>query len=156
MKTETQTYKAKLLSKDSKIRQAAINQLAKSGDIKQLEFLMHVLFEKRVGNDLSYAINSIGNFQNECGKKSLIEIYGSVNDNEKKLIIKSLLKLGVFKNFFSGNHLNKSIQEQLWALLFGLNSDQLKNIISLGQQEFKDKLDFAWRTTKHWRNKNAG
>jgi hypothetical protein len=35
MKTETERYKSKLLSQDSKIRMEAINQLARSGDMKR-------------------------------------------------------------------------------------------------------------------------
>lgn len=151
MKTETEEYKAKLFSKESKVRLEAINHLAKSDDIKQLEFLMNVLFKKRIGNGSSIAIKAIGKFQNKFGKSILLETYGLANYNEKKLIIEALLKLGVFKNFFSGNHLSKNIQEQLWALLFGLNSDQLKSILSLEPKEFKEKLDFAWKSTKHWR-----
>jgi hypothetical protein len=151
MKTEMEIYKENLLSKDSKVRMEAINQLAKSGDVKQLEFLLNFLFENSVGNGPSIAIKAIGNTQNETGKTVLVEVYGRANDNEKKLIIESLFKLGVFKNFFSGNQLHKNIQEQLWPLLSGLNSDKLKIILSLGQQGFKEKLDFAWRTTKHWR-----
>jgi hypothetical protein len=112
---------------------------------------MNFLFENSIGNGPSIAIKAIGNYKNELGKNILVEVYGRANDNEKKLIIESLLKLGVFKKYFSGNHLHKNIQEQLWALLSSLNSDKLKNILSLGQQEFKDKLDFAWKTTKHWR-----
>jgi hypothetical protein len=129
----------------------AINQLAKSGDMKQLEFLMNLLIEKKIGNGLSIAIKAIGNSKNEFGKDILVNIYGIANNNEKKLIIESLLKLGIFKNFFSGNQLHKNIQEQLWPLLSSLKSDQLKNILLLGQQQFKEELDFAWRTTKHWR-----
>ena len=129
----------------------AINQLAKSGDMKQLEFLMNLLIEKKIGNGLSIAIKAIGNSKNEFGKDILVDIYGIANGNERKLIIESLLKLGAFKNFFSGNQLHNNIQEQLWSLLSSLNSNKLKNILSLGQQEFKEKLDFAWRTTKHWR-----
>lgn len=151
MKTEREIFKEKLLSKDSKERTEAINQLAKSGDMKQLEFLMNFLFENSIGNGPSIAIKAIGNSKNELGKNVLVEVYGRANSNEKKLIIESLLKLGVFKNFFSGNQLHKNIQEQLWPLLSSLKSAQLKNILSLGQQEFKEKLDFAWRTTKHWR-----
>ena len=143
MKAETEIYKSKLLSKDSKIRMEAINQLAKSGDMKQLEFLMNLLIEKKIGNGLSIAIKAIGNSKNEFGKDILVDIYGIANGNERKLIIESLLKLGVFKNFFSGNQFHKNIQEQLWPLLSGLKSDKLKNILSLGQQEFKEKLDFA-------------
>lgn len=131
---------------------AAINQLAKSGDMKQLEFLMRLLFENRIGNGPSIAIKAIGNANNEFGKSILVEMYGLANDNERKLIIESLIKLGVFKDFFpGGNHLHKNIQEQLWALLFASNSKQLKNILALGQQEFKEKLDFAWKSTSHWR-----
>ncbi len=112
---------------------------------------MNFLFENSIGNGPSIAIKAIGNSKNELGKNVLVEVYGRANSNEKKLIIESLLKLGVFKNFFSGNQLHKNIQEQLWPLLSSLKSAQLKNILSLGQQEFKEKLDFAWRTTKHWR-----
>ncbi len=155
MKTDTETYKSKLLSKDSKVRIAAINKLAKSGNINQLMFLMKLLFEKRIANGPSIAIKAIGNSKNECGEKILVEIYGLANDNEKKLIIESLFNLGTFKHFFAESHLYKNIQEQLWALLFGLSSDQLNNILSLGQNEFQEKLDFAWKTTKHWRKQNT-
>ena len=151
MKTEMEIYKENLLSKDSKVRMEAINQLAKSGDMKQLAFLLNFLFENSIGNGPSIAIKAIGNAQNESGKNILVEVYGRANDNEKKLIIESLFKLGAFKNYFSGNHFHKNIQEQLWPLLFALSSDKLRNILSLGQQEFKEKLDFAWKTTKHWR-----
>jgi hypothetical protein len=151
VKAETEVYKSKLLSEDSKIRMEAINQLAKSGDTKQLKFLMNFLFENSIANGPSIAIKAIGNSQNEFGKNVLVDVYGRANDNEQKLIIESLLKLGVFKKFFAGYQLHKNIQEQLWPLLSGLKSDKLKNILSLGQQEFKEKLDSAWKTTKHWR-----
>jgi hypothetical protein len=151
MKTETENLRAKLLSKDPKIQQETIVQMAKSDDIKQLEFMMNVLLEKRIGNGLSNAIKTIGNSENEIGQKILIAIYGSAKDNDKKLIIAALLKLGAFKNFFPGNQQSKNIAEQLWPLLFGLNSTQLENILSLGEAEFKNKLDFARKTTKHWR-----
>jgi hypothetical protein len=151
VKTETELYKSKLLSQDSKIRMEAINQLAKSGDTKQLKFLMNFLFENSIANGPSIAIKAIGNSKNESGKNVLVDVYGRANDNEQKLIIESLFKLGVFKNLFSGNQFHKNIQEQLWPLLSGLKSSQLKNILSLGQQEFKKKLDFAWSMTKHWR-----
>ena len=100
VKTESETYKAKLLSKDSKIRNAAIHQLAQSGDAGQLDLLLRVLVDKRIGNGLSTAIKAIGDFQNTAGKNALIEIYGAVNDNDKKLVIAGLLKLGTFEKFF--------------------------------------------------------
>lgn len=151
MKTESETYKAKLLSKDSKIRNAAIHQLAQSGDAGQLDLLLRVLVDKRIGNGLSTAIKAIGDFQNTAGKNALIEIYGAVNDNDKKLVIAGLLKLGTFEKFFPGGAATKHMQDQLWALLFGLNSAQLKSILALSPGEFMIKLDSAWKSTKHWR-----
>jgi hypothetical protein len=56
MKTETENLRAKLLSKEPKIQQEAIVQMAKSDDIMQLEFMMNVLLEKRIGNGLYNAI----------------------------------------------------------------------------------------------------
>jgi hypothetical protein len=152
MKTEIENYAEKILSQNSEISTKAIKQIAQMGDYKQLSSLFSLLLKKHVGNGVTIAVKAIGNAQNQGGKDFLIACYEQANENEKKLIIESLLKLGVFKKHFFGKHYPVNIQEKLWALFSGLNSSKLKAMLSLETKEFHEKLDFAWKITKHWRN----
>jgi len=151
LKIDIQTYKEKILSGEPKIRAAALNELCRYGTAPQLESLMALLLKNRVGNTVSLAIKAIGTSGNAEGVNALIEAYGTAKINEQKLIIESLLKLGVFRNFFEGNALHPNIMQQLWPLLQGCRIDQLKKIMSLTPEEFRKQIDFAWHSTKHWR-----
>lgn len=103
MKIDTEIYKEKLLSDDNKVRIESIQQLAYSQNTKELEFLMNTVFKKRIGNGPANAIKALGNSQNAAAINILIEFYTLAHTNERKLIIESLLKLGVFKSFFPSN-----------------------------------------------------
>jgi hypothetical protein len=151
VKTETEKYKAKLLSKDRKILVAAINQLAKSGNKKEVEFLIGMVFKNRPPNGVTIALRVIGNSRNKNGIQALIESYGDASHDERQLIMECLLKLEVFSHFFSGIQTAKNIQDRLWPLLFPLKSSQLKEVLALSPEKFAERLEFAWRTTKHWR-----
>lgn len=153
MKSSTNIFQSKLLSPDPKIRKLAIDQLAKSKDSKLLKLLMQQVLSKRIGNMPSLAIKAIGDSGNDAGISILIEIYGQVNDVEKKLIIESISKLGAFSSHMDGNVLHKNIQEQLWPLLFGLNSDQFRQMHNLNRKQFEEKLESASRITAHWKKK---
>ncbi|HTF05627.1 MAG TPA: hypothetical protein VK826_16485 [Bacteroidia bacterium] len=153
MKVDLKTYGEKLLSKDGKVRVAAIDQLAKSEDKKEVEFLIGTVFKKRPPNGVSLVIRAIGNSRNAHGIQPLIDGYGNASHDERELVMDCLLKLDVFIKFFPGVQTSKNIREKLWPMLGGLNSSQLKNVLALSPEKFQEQLDFAWKTTSHWRKK---
>jgi len=153
MSSETNSLKDKLLSPDSKIRQRAIEQLVQTGNTADLKLLMKTVFSKRIGNTPSMAIKAIGNSGNEAAINILVEVYPNLHQNEKKLIIESVSRLGAFSSLIDGDPMHPNIQDQLWALLFGVNSDQFKNILTLDRKQFEKELESASRLTAHWKKK---
>jgi hypothetical protein len=151
MKPDLKTYGEKLLSRDSKVRMAAIHELAQSKHKKEVEFLIATVFKKRIANGVVLALKAIGNSGNKHAIQPLIDGYGYGNHEERELMMDCLLKLGVFDNFFPGDQDSKKIRERLWPVLFALNSDKLKKLLALSPKEFEAKAEFAWRMTKHWR-----
>lgn len=153
MKNKIDQTKETVNSPNKNFRFQSVKEIAQTGDTGQLKILFKKLFQKRIGNEIAILIKAIGDFQNANGIEPLIDIYGEANKNEKKLINEALLKLGAFRKFFDGNKYPLNILENLEAMLFGASSPQLKRKLSLSKEEFLENLDFAWRTTKHWRVK---
>jgi hypothetical protein len=144
-------YEAGLTSNDATQRSATIHQIVLNEGERQLSALMELLFQKRIGNGVAIAIQAMGDSNRSLCIPILIDAFGPAHDNEKHLIIQALLKLGAFEGCFPGSKPNPNIEAQLWSLLFGSNSNQLRNTLALSPTEFEAKLKFAWQTTKHWR-----
>ena len=151
MKSDTAVYKAKLNAADSKIRNTAIRAVAASGDAALLKFMLETVFRNRKGNSISVAVTALGDAANKEAVPLLPEYYQLANRNERRLIIETLLQLGAFDRVFGSNAAHKNNAEQLWALLFGSSTAQLKACLALPAHELRKELDFAWKATSHWR-----
>jgi len=68
-------------------------------------------------------------------------------------ILEALLNIGAFENVIPGDASTPHLLENLWRLVFGNSSDQLRRIMNLSPEEFEKTLDFARKTTAHWNKK---
>lgn len=140
-----------LNSTDKKSQNEALETIISLKQPKEIVFLLRYLNTKKVKNGFGKCIKALGNSNRKIAVDALIDSYGNTNHHFRKLILKSLLKLGAFNHFISGNQIHVNIEEKIWSLVFGYSSKQLRNILKSDQETFQKEIDFAWRTTKHLR-----
>lgn len=143
MKSEINSCKSKLNVADPKIRNTAIRAVAASADKTLLKYMLDTVFRNRKGNSVSVAVIAIADACNKEAIPFLIDSYQVASRNERMLIAEALLKLDAFDHIFSGNASHKNNFDQVWALVFGASSQQLRYYLELPADELRKELDFA-------------
>lgn len=151
MENRFEIIEKKLNSKDKRVQNDAIQLVISLKNVKELTFLLNYLHRKKIKNAYPKVIHALGMSANSSAIEPLIGIYGKATPTKKKMILKSLYRLGAFQRHFSGVHLSKNLEQRMWALFFSSSSEKLKKIIALDKQSFQKEIDFAWKITKHWR-----
>lgn len=134
-------------SKDKSVQQKALQSITTI--INQKDLTSTLNYFKKKGNTFSIIIKALGNSNNTSAIEALINCYSSSNHHYRRLILKSLLKLGAFSSLVDGNQTHPNIEKKVWAMVFGYSSKQLNEVLKLDKQSFQSKIDFAWKTFNH-------